>query len=121
MAAIAYKLGIPMNKNSSRDCVKGSLRGARWSSSSEYAQLTHGNTRETSTPFFVPIALRFPRTTDAFFDAQRNTNFPCDSNCPPREPGKLGIDLREIKERYSKRATESFLPNRVERGVLYDA
>jgi hypothetical protein len=121
MAAVAYELGIAMNKNSSRDCVKGYVRGARRPRASEYAQFTHGNRRETSTPFFVPIELRSPRTTETFFTAQRNTNSPCNRNCPPREPGKLCIDLREIKERYSKRATESFLPNRVERGVLYDA
>jgi hypothetical protein len=121
MAAIAYKLGILMNKNSSRDCVNGSLRGATRFGRSEYTQITHGNRRETSTLFFVPIDLRCPRTTDTFLTAQRNTNFPCNSNCPRREPGELGIDLREVKERYSKRATESFLPTRVERGVLYDA
>ena len=97
------------------------LRGVGRPYKLEHPQSVHETWRETCTIYVVLIDSREPRTADDFslFHATRLP--PSNGFRPPREPGKLCIDVCEIEERYMKRANTSYVAQKALEGVSYEA
>ncbi len=97
------------------------LRGVGRPYRLEHPQSVHETWRETSTIYVALIDSGEPRTADDFslFNATRLP--PSNGSRPPRELGKLCIDVCEIEERYRKRANTSYVAQKALEGVSYEA
>jgi len=106
LAAIAVNVGMTMNKNYSRNYVMEGLRGVGRPYKLEHLSLFTKPGEETSTIYVALIDSREPEPQTTFHCSTRRA-FPSNGSRPPREPGKLCIDVCEIEERYMKRSNAS--------------
>jgi hypothetical protein len=97
-------------------------RGAGRSGTFRPVRSVRETRREAAAIFLALVDSGRSQGTDTFITAQRNTNSPCHSSCPAREPRKLSIDrFTRGRSGIENGPVNRVLPKKFARGVLYEA